>query len=148
MSGESAKRRIKNNQAILSRVGMKIVLGNLLSLVLTLISKKRVLSPMNILTFSLEILIFWVLRRASYSKVVRGPNKMEILSEGADLGARGCLHILIDTLYLTIATQLTSFFLGYKAWMFFLLIPVSAYYEMFMRRERRRVDRERTCSKK
>ncbi|KAI5184564.1 hypothetical protein NEHOM01_0239 [Nematocida homosporus] len=137
MASEALKRRAKNNNKVLKSLLTKIVASNIVAFLFRFLFYKQAFSVIGITTFLLEVAMYVLIRKLSTYKVIKRSDKLEVVSEGADLSVRGAMHFLIDIVYISITAKLLSIIIHRKAWMIFLLIPASGYYEIFMRRDTR-----------
>ncbi|KAI5189994.1 hypothetical protein NECID01_0789 [Nematocida sp. AWRm77] len=133
MSAESAKRRIKANKKIVASWARILVGGNALGIGLCFLLKKRFVTFLGLATLILECGVFALLRTISTPTVIKTQKQMEIKYEGADLSSRGVASILQDVLYISLLVKVSSLFFRY-AWTLFFLVPVSAYYEIFLKK--------------
>lgn len=133
MANEAAKRRIQHNKSLLRRLFVYIFTGNLLVFLKYFLFGATILRKTNVLTFFLEAVTYILLLRISTSTVIRTSKKVEIKYEGADLSGRGFVRILIDTIYISLAAKIVSMLLA-SGWIILFLVPVTSYYELFLRR--------------
>lgn len=132
MSAEAAKRRIKNNKKIVTRWIGVIAGVNGAVLGVSLPFGLQMVTPTNLFTLLIELAILGLLRRLATPTVIRTKKQLEIKYEGADLTGRGLTSILQDVLYVSLLVKLLRLFFK-KAWLAFMLIPASIYYEIFLK---------------
>ncbi|KAH9385628.1 uncharacterized protein NEMAJ01_0524 [Nematocida major] len=135
MSLESAKRRVKRNKSSLNKLLLGTCISNVVAVVVYILLRKSLLATPIIITAAVEgsfLGLLYYLVNPTFIKTSKG---LEIKDCGVDMEARGVIRIFKDIIYLSCTTKLASIVFKEKAFIVMLMIPISAYYEIFMRRE-------------
>lgn len=139
MSAESTKRRVKRNKQILNKIAIRIAMTNIIAVLINRVVNKTFLSKTFLITAILEGFLVIFLAYLTKTTFIKNSKGLEIRDRGVDLSARGVLRIVIDSIYSSLATKIASILFGSKAFFSMLIfIPITAYYEIFMRREVRK----------
>ncbi|KAI5180675.1 hypothetical protein NEOKW01_0959 [Nematocida sp. AWRm80] len=137
MASESAKRRIKRNAQVKNRMQKKIFISLVAVVLITLLRKRSIWSITTVIPTLIEILIYYVSHLLTNTSVVKTASGLEIKDKGIDLTQRGAVYILKDMINISVGVKIAGAIFGPKAFIGLFLVPVTAYYEIFMRRETR-----------
>ncbi|KAI5132573.1 hypothetical protein NEAUS06_0222 [Nematocida ausubeli] len=133
MASESTKRRIKrNSQQLKILIGSALVLSICAVLGNGIFRKSLVSGPL-VVTVLFESLVLGILAYLVHPKYIKTSKGLEIMESGIDLQSRGIVRVIIDILYTFYGIKVSSVFFGCKAFILMLIIPVTAYYELFRR---------------
>lgn len=142
MSSESTKRRVKRNTRFLKGLSIGVILVNFIAVVGYKLFRKSFISPPLIITTALEIFLLGVLAYLVAPTIIKTSKGVEIKDGGVDLYSRGVIRIFIDIIYISSTTKIASILFNSKAFIAMLVVPITAYYEIFMRREVRLKQRQ------
>ncbi|KAI5192538.1 hypothetical protein NEMIN01_2070 [Nematocida minor] len=142
MSLESTKRRVKRNREIILKTVKRGAIINGCLLLANRVFKKRFLNLVFVVTIVLETVVAAFLAYLVKPTIIKNSKGREIKDMGVDLTSRGVIRIFMDIIYTCFGTKLASLVIGSKAFIIMLIfIPITAYYEIFMRREVRKKQR-------
>lgn len=142
MSAESTKRRVKRNRQIISNLLIRIGMVNIISVLINRVARRSFFSKAFLITAILEMVLAAFLIYLVKPTFIKNSKGIEIRDSGVDLSSRGVIRIFIDVIYTSLLTKVLSIVAGAKAFFTMaVVIPITAYYEIFMRREVRKRQR-------
>ncbi|KAI5125897.1 hypothetical protein NEPAR04_0239 [Nematocida parisii] len=133
MASDSAKRRIKRNTQFLRMLIISAVAIGACTVIGNRIFRRTFLSIPLVASIIVEAIILGMLGYLVNPKFIKTSRGLEIKDGGVDLHGRGLIRIFIDMLYTFYAVEVLGIFFGRKAFILMLIIPVTAYYEIFRR---------------
>lgn len=130
MAGQSAKKQVANNIAILQRTHIASGAVYALSLIARFLLKRPEGNKMFIFTAIPLLISQYVIEKTG--RPVLDPRNNKIVSEGQDLAQEGLTEYLFDIIYVTLGLNVLSVLLGTNlVWWLYLAVPAFAGYKAY-----------------